>query len=176
MFKLDPTKMISSDYTIMTVDPGIRGTGLCIWEKTLWCKKPANPLYVTNLMPQQYEDWQKVCRRFYEEISEVISTFNVLKCWVEFPQFFQSEVGMAATTKGDIYKLSCLVGVFEGAMWSYGGQISPIEVRKWKGQLSKDIVIQRIKKTLPDIEQLNVQSHSWDAIGIGLWAQGFINK
>ena len=40
----------------------------------------------------------------------------------------------------------------------------------WKGQLSKEIVIERIKKRIPNVvEQFDPYKDIWDAIGIGLW-------
>ena len=170
-------------YSIVSIDPGIRGTGLCVWNSSTWgqivskTNRQINirnlPIHVENFNPRAGDNWMWTSERYHEKFHELVQRFTIRKVFCEFPQFFASEIGLAATGKGDIHKLACLVGVFAGATWEYGGQFTPILVNDWKGQLPKAAVERRICDRLPTITDcFDPQSHSWDAIGIGLYAQG----
>ena len=74
--------------------------------------------------------------------------------------------------RGDLQKLTFLVGNYAALTWRYGIAFYPWLVNDWKGQMSKIAVEKAIKRRLHDIEILGVDSHMWDAIGIGLHAQG----
>jgi hypothetical protein len=125
-------------------------------------------------MPHGYDNWVLTCEKFHERFHRIINQFTVRRVYCEFPQYFASATGHAATGKGDIHKLACLVGVFMGATYEYGGEFHPILVNDWKGQLSKDAVIQRVGDRLPNLRSsgMKIETHSYDAIGIGLFAQG----
>jgi hypothetical protein len=173
-------------FGILSIDPGVSGTGICVWDSATWGKKfqvkqglsfsnhYSNPIHVENFMPHGYDNWVITCEKFHEKLHTIINRYMVRRVFCEFPQYFASSKGHAATGKGDIYKLSCLVGVFAGCVWEYGGEFNCILVNEWKGQLSKDAVIQRIGVRLPTLGSsgMHIESHSYDAIGIGLFAQG----
>lgn len=93
---------------------------------------------------------------------------------VEWPQSFTSVGGRAATGAGSIIKLA--FGIGQVALMAYACQAKfvPVPVAQWKGNLSKQIVIKRIKKRLTQarLEYLEPSSHAWDAIGIGLFCKG----
>lgn len=157
----------------ISIDPGIAGTGIAIWSRKDWDFN-VPPLYVTNLMPQDHLDWVLNSERHVKRLKAILEEWNVITGTIEFPQYFQSATGHAATADGKIYKLACLVGAFMGCIWDFGGGIEPVLVNEWKGQLSKDAVIARIKRKCPEICNVSypIESHSWDAVGIGMWAKG----
>ena len=99
--------------------------------------------------------------------------FIPIKFHCEFPHYMTSAKGIAATNKGLINKLSYLCGIFACIALERGILQDAILVRDWKGQLPKEAVIKRIKRIAPNtVRIIHPTSHDWDAIGIGLYAQG----
>lgn len=160
-----------SEPTVVTIDPGIRGTGLAIWSLKTW-KTATVPLATIVITPSSTRDWVEAISDIYEEIDKVWVTYNVQKAYCEFPQYFTAGVGHSATAKGDIHKLACLIGVFMGMMLEKGVTFTPVKVTTWKGQLPKKAVISRLKRREPFLENMNIDSHAWDAVGIGFYLKG----
>lgn len=154
--------------TIATIDPGIRGTGIAIWSMENWLKETL-PIATYVITPPAHDDWVFAIADIYKQIDPIWEIHNVQKAYCEFPQYFTSGKGHSATAKGDIYKLSCLVGVFMGMMLGKGTMLIPIQVNSWKGQLPKEAVIARLLKREPKLADLNIQTHAWDAVGIGYY-------
>jgi hypothetical protein len=162
-----------SKFNVLSIDPGVRGTGLAVWKMDSFKGVLELPIHVENFMPYSDDDWFKTCWKFHERFIDFLQLWNIKKAYVEWPAYFESAKGHAAATKGDINKLCCLVGLFSGEIWAYGGRIDTVKVNTWKGQLPKDEVQHRIERALPGIEVLKPNSHSWDAVGLGLYAKGF---
>lgn len=159
----------------ISIDPGIRGTGIAVWDADLW-KHRSNiyPIQTAVYEPPQDEDWVLATSTLWKWFNTYMDENDLvpLKFHCEFPHYMQSDKGVAATNKGLIYKLSFLVGTFNCMALERGIVLDPILVRDWKGQLPKEAVIKRIKRIAPDIEKrVWPTSHDWDAIGIGLYAQ-----
>tara|TARA_R100000789_G_scaffold86061_2_gene82118 strand:- start:289 stop:552 length:264 start_codon:yes stop_codon:yes gene_type:complete len=81
--------------------------------------------------------------------------------------------------KGDLQKLTYLVGSMGQTCMdlAFGKDLNTefmtVTPAGWKGQLSKKIVIDRIRKRIPDVDKdFQPKLDIWDAIGIGLWALG----
>lgn len=61
--------------------------------------------------------------------------------------------------------------------WHSGVEFTPILVRDWKGQLSKEIVRNRITAVLGKKRTVGFEADIWDAVGIGLWwKQNFLKE
>lgn len=159
---------MSSRPTIATIDPGIRGTGIAIWSMDNW-QKETLPIATYVVTPPADEDWVYAIADLHKHIEPIWEQHNVQKAYCEFPQYFTSGKGHSATAKGDIYKLSCLVGVFMGMMLGKGTMLIPVQVNVWKGQLSKDAVIARLLKREPRLRNLDIETHAWDAVGIAYY-------
>lgn len=157
--------------TVVTIDPGIRGTGLAIWDLKTW-KTATIPLATFVVTPPQEEKWVQAIGTLYDQIEPIFEEYKVVKAYCEFPEYFSSGKGHAATSKGQIYKLSCLVGVFMGIMLAKGCTLIPVQVHAWKGQLSKDAVITRLLKIEPKLDDLGINTHAWDAVGIAFSLKG----
>jgi Holliday junction resolvasome RuvABC endonuclease subunit len=155
---------------VMSIDPGIGGTGVAVWDLELWKTPKVNPLATYVLTPTGQKIWTADMYELFEMFDELLDKHNPAQLWCEYPQYFLGN--HSATTEGNIYKLSSVVGMYMGMIKSRGGILAPVYVNEWKGQMSKDATIVRIKKRLPNIDLLNVKSHAWDAVGIGLYAQG----
>ena len=75
--------------------------------------------------------------------------------------------------RGDLVTLSFFIGFLAGRLAPV--PFIPIEVNRWKGQLSKKNVEQRIKNKLGEqvCDTLGIKTHAWDAVGIGLYCKGY---
>jgi hypothetical protein len=164
---------------ILTVDPGVSGTGLALWKEESWGKLEY-PVKCENIYPKKSSNWINRALSMTDKFSKVINTvcFSPLngvitKVIIEQPKFFADSAEGEMHAKSDnLGKLYMLVGMFS---YAAGTPVELIRVDDWKGQLSKKVVEVRIIKRLPEIKKrLNPKSHSFDAIGIGLAAQGFL--
>lgn len=154
---------------VLTVDAGIVGTGWCFWEDI--AGKP-NAYGVINPPSKQ---WQEKAHLIAEEIDIVCGMYQVHSVVIEFPSVWNTAKSEASAHKGDLFKLTYLIGLIAGIVQKRTMQYNPdIEIPllvfpyQWKGQLNKDIVIERIQKKLG----IAVFSHDADAIGMGLGLTG----
>ncbi len=57
-------------------------------------------------------------------------------------------------------------------------KVKLVPVNAWKGQLSKELVIDRIADVMGPVwmkvSGSQFRTHEWDALGIGLWAKGLL--
>lgn len=165
---------------MLSIDPGLSGTGWAAWRGTKLLRAgvvypPANPL--ESLTGSDTPDkaaaiTQKLLAdmRFPSHVDPFQMTI-----YIEMPQHMTSAKGIAAQA-GAVYKLAFFVGYLARAF-------HPTDVRlvipmEWKGQLPKDVVQRRIIRTLGvnTCTKLNIRSHAWDAVGLGLWANGKRHK
>lgn len=146
-----------------TVDPGLSGTGWAIWSND-W-KLLKHGVYIPS--PKlTIREKQKNIAAF------LLATFEcnfVERVYIEYPQKFGGVKGEMVADKGDLVKLAALVGFLEGHFNVNDIEAIDVPVVKWKGQMTKMAVINRIKRLLPKVK---AKSHDWDAIGIGLYLKG----
>lgn len=118
----------------------------------------------------------QVVDRLFDTLNEECSPLRPVKVYCEWPVIFKGTGSMVAESSGSLIKLAYWVGYFAGVLsekWS-SVEFIPVEPNKWKGQLSKEMVEQRLRKIIGEKlwAQLNPKSHAIDAIGIGCWAKG----
>ncbi len=106
---------------------------------------------------------------------------NIDHVYIEQPLFIGGAVGRAVASKGDLVKLTLVAGAIWGVINCArpNAQVHWVPVEEWKGQLKKDTVIKRLKRVCgwEGIGYDNVKTdHEWDAIGIGLHAQGLFER
>jgi len=157
---------------ILSIDPGVAGTGVAVWSRIAWGH--GKPTDVFNLYPRKDagRDFTSKTCSLLKRLEESVDLKEVTEVWCEMPEFFQSAGGMMVASSGDLSKLTFMVGALAGHLWKYGIVFKTVCPTVWKGQLTKDMVIRKIQHIIPDIEKsMDPKSHSWDAIGIGLWAQ-----
>lgn len=158
---------------LVAIDPGLQGTGVAVWEEDTLVK--AEVIRV----PSSGRDWSWP-RRADHIATQLMSYLpglaylenrknTVVVC--EYPEAFGG-VKMMAWKTGDLVKLAFLVGLFSGRVAP--AHFIPVPVNTWKGQLPKQVVIDRLTKRIGKlrVRQLNIQTHAWDAVGIGMWARG----
>jgi hypothetical protein len=157
---------------LLAIDPAFGGTGVAVFQGT-------ELISVHTFKRTGKDPFEKRARRIGEEIQNLCEsvtsrpgpTGQVTRVVCEFPVFMGSPQRSMGWVKGDLQKLTYLVGVI-GGMVGNRVEYTAVPVPEWKGQLPKTVVIDRIKKRLPTplLKRLNPVKDEWDAIGIGLWA------
>lgn len=154
---------------VYSVDPGLGGTGWAEWTQR---RNPERVGILTNRRPGELADR---CHTFGYELKKIIKRGGGLDravhVWIEMPQQMTSIAGHAAQ-KGSIYSLTFLVGYLACSVWPC--QVQLVQPVQWKGQLPKQIVAERAARIIgaERCRELDIKSHAWDAVGIGLWANG----
>lgn len=162
------------------IDPGLMGTGVAYFNITEGETHPPEFWFVAH---RHTSKWN-VCAPYilYDVISGIWLRFNRRRdiddvdadnLVIEFPAVWStSSKSIASNYSGDLLKLSFLVGVlYQGLRVPNKYLVSP---QGWKGQLPKDVVIQRIKKQWPNLH--DIPDHAADAVGMGLFFQKGIYK
>lgn len=160
---------------VITMDPGLEGTGWAIFAGLRADGKPkSRPISSGVIRPKKIGSWQQkandVCCTFVGIVAACENPVIIM----EFPELWATGKSFASASgaQGDLFKLAYLVG----GLARTGHELAifqPVLVspRDWKGQLPKDVVMSRIRKVLGDIR---LRDHEADAIGIGLAAQGLL--
>jgi hypothetical protein len=97
------------------------------------------------------------------------------RVYCEFPQLFSSAKSHAAASKGNLFQLSFLIGVFAQVACDHSASFHPVEVNTWKGQMEKDAVAERVALRLHE-EIWSYPDHANDAVGLGLHVKGHFTK
>jgi hypothetical protein len=103
-----------------------------------------------------------------------LASINPSEVVIEFPEFWQgNSISMAATIKGDLFKLTYQIGGLAHLVSDFGIN-TPIfiEPRIWKAQLPKSVVVKRLDALGLNVTAWKLSSHQADAIGMGISAQG----
>lgn len=155
----------------VSIDAGLNGCGLAAWSLRQW-GEVCPPLAIRNVYARS-GSWDERAYELVVKVLEFLSGYAAGTVFIEYPEFMPDSVkGWTAAAKGDLLKLTFLVGALAQALQAAGWRVVLVPVHIWKGQLSKKIVEARIKREIPEVIRLNPKSHSWDSIGIGLYAKG----
>jgi Holliday junction resolvasome RuvABC endonuclease subunit len=146
---------------MISIDPGMH-TGWAYWED--------GELADYGQYSIKHDDLGKDLHALFQDISMLFARLKPDRILVEFPNMWAgSAVSAAASASGDLLKLAAMVGGIMALGHEIGSTVSIVLPAKWKGQLDKDAVKVRVKRSLGIDEK---SSHMNDAIGIGLWALG----
>lgn len=165
----------------LSVDPGIE-LGAAMWDYessenpsvalTPICMPPIDTgVFYPNKDLEWVEGVQTTIAKldgFISRNSDPESGVSVAQCFCEWPAFFED--ARVAARDGALVKLAAAVGMVIELCRHRNIMFFQVPVHKWKGQMPKEAVINRIRKRLPGHEY---RSHAWDAVGIGLWAKGY---
>ncbi len=151
---------------MMAIDPGISGTGVAFFN--------GKKLEGASNVYSKEKTWQEKALTITAAVETKMVEYSPQAIWIEFPEPMRgSSKTIASRDKGDTLKLACLVGMM---MAVSSPEMQLVKPSKWKGQLSKQIVEQRVREWLIGrtsyVNLVKIKSHSWDAIGIALWAMG----
>ena len=165
--------------TLLSIDPGIRGTGAAIFQDGLLTaaayvknfeKKGGGP-YEAAKMAWAVFDW-------YEQRSRSFAALNTLV--LEWPQTYSGRA-----SRGDTNDLFPLAGVDAAlAVLFPGAGVTRYTPHEWKGSVDGDVMIERIKGRLSDEEKAAVTLPSakglahnvFDACGVGLKFLGRLDR
>ena len=159
---------------LISIDPGFNGTGFVYW----WGKDapfmghvatpPRNPdKFVTSDLDIGRAHW------IAETCFDYIGMLRVEHVIIELPEFQAGAGRQMGWKTGDLQKLTMLVGVLaEHAVSQLDAHVMLATPSEWKGQLPKDVVQRRLTSHfgLALMRDLEIQTHAWDALGIGAWA------
>lgn len=154
-------------YRVLTVDPGVRGTGVAFWL-------PGNlpgPYYTKAIRADNRLPWLARAEEIVRHYRAVLDTVHPQHVVIEDQEvWLNSAVGAAAANRGDLVKLAQLTGMLVLAARDFGRETALLPVRTWKGQLPKSAVNTRIRRELGEA----YPDHVADAVGIGLHLQGLL--
>jgi len=119
-------------------------------------------------------DWSARCVVQAQRLDELLQRMPISKVVCELPQHFEGARGQAAEGRGDIIKLTYMVGGYGIVCGMRGISFEHAPVMTWKGQLSKESVEKRVRRIIGEdhFERLRIRRDVIDACGIGLWARG----
>jgi hypothetical protein len=171
-------------YYTIGIDPGFGGTGLALFRgnhlySVVWLRKVGKRPFEerAHLLAINIRDWLEHEMQQEEAPQVGIVGRPLIVC--EIPGYQNTPSRSMGWKKGDLQKLTYLVGAIGQACATLElcddpplfPVYSTVTPAGWKGQLSKEIVINRIRKRMPDVdEKFSPKLDVWDAIGIGLWA------
>lgn len=156
---------------VYAVDPGLGGTGWAEWMDGR--RVPTRCGVIPGV--QSREALADRCNKVAVNLKKIIKQGGILDravhVYIEMPQMMTSAAGIAAQ-KGSVYKLTFLVGYLACAVWPC--QIFEVNPIEWKGQLPKEVVASRVRQYIGNAAcvDLDIKTHAWDAVGLGLWANG----
>lgn len=145
----------------ITVDPG-KDTGIAVWKRGIldWAGLARGTWHEAARVATE-----KLRTRYDEEL------LNDAEMLFEAPQFY----GTGGKKENDLVGLLLLSGALAGYLNLEPGSVSFVHVRDWKGQVPKNVMVNRIKKKLSRAEIARIdtvaktlQHNIYDAVGIGL--------
>jgi Holliday junction resolvasome RuvABC endonuclease subunit len=154
---------------IVSIDPGVHEAGVAVWYgdgplASAWLVRLDDPRYTTP--------WAGMGRTVANEVGRIALDAVV----IERPQVYVHS--RAKGDPNDLITLALAAGAMIGAMRATRTKLIVVEYKpaEWKGQVPKDVMTRRIKRSLTEDEHERVRLPSasslahnvWDAVGIGL--------
>lgn len=159
----------------ISIDSGTE-FGYAVWDEEQWKRDgtPALPCKTGVIGPRLQGKWlarlAQGMRLFEVALTEQWD--GLKRAYVEYPTFFDTAGGHTSARRGDLVKLCIATGWICGVLDHHRVPIQLVRPVQWKGQLPKPVVNARIREIYGLSPQAGWKSHDWDAVGIGLWAQG----
>jgi len=155
--------------TFMSIDPGVSGTGVAVWELNDYEEEKELPI-------KTYSFFYKTKNEYMDKLDLIIFTHNIKECICENAAYFQGDVrGQVTATTGKLIKLAQFIGSIEEVCRRQNVKIDLIPVVKWKGQLPKHVTTRKVLEYLLDCPynpKKPSHSHVFDAIALGMWKLG----
>lgn len=151
---------------LIAIDPGTYSTGYAVFNE----KKELIDANIFVPRPTRLS-WCARCEQLHRMLINLFTGYKPDSIAIEYPAFFQLN---ATAASGALVQLSVFAGIVYGAASRHTPCVQLVPVHEWKGQLSKVIVIERIKKHIDKscLDKIQPKKDAWDAIGIGLHVLG----
>lgn len=162
---------------LIGVDPGIRGTGVALFDR-----EDKYPIATVSLEPEPTDPWDKRAYHIVTSFETFVLKHRPVECYIEQPVFFfQTQRGLQAAHSGDLVKLSMLAGMLFWVALYNNIEVYTVEPVEWKGRSNKEKSHTLIHKTLPYLHQApgikrKLSEHEMDAIGLALYGKGIIKR
>lgn len=158
---------------LMTIDPSINYCGVAIFDMKTKELDDAILVRPSKISQRDGEFYDKAFS-VYSKVAEIQKKCHVRQIACELPDHW-AVAGFMARESGSITKLAFMCGLLYGMRNDVDKFIFSLP-RAWKGQLSKDVMKNRIEKTYAGKgkhytteEWKDIDHNVCDAIGIGHW-------
>ena len=167
--------------SIVAVDVGVNGMGWAKWldcrDRTLRRPDLVGTFSIARDLGKKYLDLPFAERSDLVMHNYVTSAFGNTGGFpavqvLEWPEFRAgSEVGHAAAARDSLSMLAFMCGQHCRLGTSADCDNVLVPVSKWKGTLPKEVVEKRLRRAIGDraADGFEIESHAWDAVGIGLY-------
>lgn len=141
----------------VSIDPGKNDAGIAIWDK----KNLDLAFYIRG-------------PRLDCAIKDKLRNRKISHIFGEKPKVYP--IGRSKGKPEHLIDVSISLGVMVGSIIQINTKVIYFEPWQWKGQVPKQVMIDRIKKELPTKSHINVLGppskihNTWDAVGVGLYA------
>ena len=157
----------------MTIDPGVTGTGIAIWNsyKGIPCNKI--PIFTNSIIIRGKESWRKKIEDYTQVICSYMNLYSPCNhIYIEEPIFMESAKGLASARSDSLEKLISCASYFAGYFSAVNRKVEFVRIIDWKGTMPKDVTERRIRKVIENDNICEgIHNHAWDAVGIGLYLQ-----
>lgn len=164
----------ASSGSILTIDPGLGGTGWALWEleKFSLLVPPLDSGAIT--IARGDRPWWWHCIEVAQHVQCIMQQSGASTVYVEQPQFMEGGKGLAAARDGDLVKLTSIFGAIMGICNNQNRAFCPVPIPEWKGNMPKEVFEPRIRSKLPRWSPKTKTTHEMDAVGIGLFVKGYL--
>lgn len=165
----------------MFVDPGMGGTGWAYFEnfdtKPKFLMIPVSSGVISITRRPGPDTWITHIQSMAAHFVGTITAHQPRLVVLEQPELWSGDAKSHAATvsgskgePGDLFKLTYLIGQLGYIVMEKLG-VNPVIIHphEWKGQLSKELVFERLAKL-----GIKPKDHEADAIGMGIAAQGML--
>lgn len=167
--------------TVLTVDPGLGGTGWAVWSRENF-DDLVRPVSSGSIEASHHRasgnpyQWYERASIIADELLGIKQRWNSAIVYVEQPAFMESAgKGLSAARDGDLVTLSALFGIIAGRLTDARSSLfCPVLIHAWKGSMDKDITKIRVLEKLPGWKPATGTTHEIDAVGIGLHVKGHL--
>lgn len=163
---------------ILTVDPSMTNIGWCLWRGDKWGTAESAFVALGTSHPVSRDPENaatstgEAIKRLKESLPIAPSLIDVV--YIEYPEYHTSAGGRVTASSGALVKLSIATGIIAIDFINSGSAIQFITPSEWKGQISKKLQRDRVKKKISEDLWRRVSkasSHAFDAFSIGLYLQ-----
>ncbi len=152
---------------MITIDPNLRGCGVALWQNGLLVRA----MYVKG--PAKGRGYA-VAEELAYHVELAVKDFDISLIVCEYPRFYGSTHDKG--DPNDLIDVAVVGAAVSTKLDSLCSHIEHVFPSDWKGNVKKQIMLERIWSKLSDAEKAVVQKTNksdtediLDAVGIGLW-------